>query len=36
MGSPIPFANIEQNQNYDDDLVKQLARVIEVLPDLED
>jgi hypothetical protein len=28
--------NIEQNRKFDDALVKQLAKVIEILPNLED
>jgi hypothetical protein len=36
MGNPIPLANIEQNQKFDDALVQQLAKVIEVLSNLED
>jgi hypothetical protein len=35
MGSPIPLANIEQNQKFDDALVERLAKVIDVLPNLE-
>jgi hypothetical protein len=31
-----PLMDIEQNQKSDDALLKQLAKVIEVLPDLED
>ena len=36
MGSPIPLADIEQDQKFDDRLVEQLAKVIKVLPNLED
>jgi hypothetical protein len=36
MVSPIPLVNIEQNRKFDDALVKQLAKVIEILPNLED
>jgi hypothetical protein len=36
MGNPFPLADIEQNQKFDDALVEQLAKVIEVLPNLED
>ena len=36
MGNPIPLANIEQKQKFDDALVQRLAKVIEVLSNLED
>ena len=36
MGSPIPLANIEIDQKFDDVLVERLAKVIQVLPNLED
>ena len=36
MGRPIPLANIEHDQKFDDSLVQRLAKVIEVLPNLED
>ena len=32
----IPLADIEQYQKFDDALVQLLAKVIEVLPNLED
>jgi hypothetical protein len=36
MGRPIPLANIEVDQKFDYALVEQLAKIIEVLPNLED
>jgi hypothetical protein len=36
MGRPIPLANIEQDQKFDDALVERLAKVLKVLPNLED
>jgi hypothetical protein len=36
MGCPIPLANIEQDQKFDDALVERLAKVLKVLPNLED
>jgi hypothetical protein len=36
MGRPITLANIEQEQKFDDALVARLAKVLKVLPDLED
>ena len=36
MGRLIKLANLEKDQKFNADLVEQLAKVIEVLPDLED
>jgi len=36
MGRPIPLANLEQDQKFDVALVERLAKVIEVLQNLED
>jgi len=36
MGCPIPLANLEQDQKFDVALVERLAKVIEVLQNLED
>jgi len=36
MRRPILLANIEQDQNFDTALVKLLAKVLKVLPNLED
>jgi hypothetical protein len=36
MRKKFPLADIEQNQKFDGALVEQLAKVIEVLPDLEE
>lgn len=36
MGRPIQLANIEQYQKFDDALVERLAKVLKVLPNLED
>ena len=36
MERPIPLANIEVDQKFDYALVEQLAKIIEVLPNLED
>jgi hypothetical protein len=36
MGHPIQLANLEHDQKFDADLVKQLAKVIETLSNLED
>jgi hypothetical protein len=36
MGRPIPLANMEQDQKFDDALVERVANVLKVLPNLED
>ena len=36
MGRSIPLANLEHDQKFDAALVERLAKVIEVLPNLED
>jgi hypothetical protein len=36
MRSTIPLANIEDDQKFDSDLLKRLARVVEMLQNLED
>jgi hypothetical protein len=36
MGRLIPLVNLEHDQKFDAALVERLAKVIEVLPDLED
>jgi hypothetical protein len=36
MGRPIPLANLERDQKFDAALVERLAKVIEVLQNLED
>jgi hypothetical protein len=36
MGSLISLANMEIDQKFDDALVERLAKVIQVLPNLED
>ena len=36
MGRPIPLANLEHDKKFDAALVERLAKVIEVLPNLED
>ena len=36
MGRPIPLANLEHDQKFDAALVERLAKVSEVLPNLED
>jgi hypothetical protein len=36
MVSPIPLANIEIDQEFDDVLVEHVAKIIAVLPNLED
>jgi len=36
MVSPIPLANIEIDEEFDDVLVEHVAKIIEVLPNLED
>jgi hypothetical protein len=36
MGRPIQLANLEHDQKFDSDLVKQLAKIIEALQNLED
>lgn len=36
MGRPIQLANMEQDQKFDDALVERLAKVLKVLPNLED
>jgi hypothetical protein len=35
MGRPIPLANIEKDQKFDNALLERLAKVIKVLPNLE-
>jgi hypothetical protein len=36
MGRVIPLTNLEETQEYDPALVKQLAKIVKVLPILED
>ena len=36
MRRTIPLANAEQCQEFDDNLVKRLAKVIQILPNMED
>jgi len=36
MERSIPLANIEQDQKFDDALVEQLAKILKILPNLED
>jgi hypothetical protein len=36
MGRQFPLVNLEHDQKFDDALVKRLAKIIEVLPNLED
>jgi hypothetical protein len=36
MGRSIPLANLEHDQKFDNALVERLAKVIKVLPNLED
>jgi hypothetical protein len=35
MKKPIPLVNMEQNKKFDDALVQRLAKIIEVLSNLE-
>lgn len=36
MGRQSPLANVEQEQKFDEALVKRLAKILEDLPNLED
>jgi hypothetical protein len=36
MSGTIPLANLEEDQKFDSDLLKRLAKVVEMLQDLED
>ena len=36
MGILLPLMNLEQDQKFDDALVKLLAKILEFLPNLED
>jgi hypothetical protein len=36
MGRQSPLANVEQDQKFDESLVKRLAKILEDLPNLED